>query len=114
MKRTAEELRLTPEQMQEIGGLCVTEAVQRLNTGSLSSRALVAALCFRAGTVGLELHLITESNFAWALRKAEECDQKRRESGRKNWTFQDGPYEEGKFLPPLFGIPVSIKDMFDI
>lgn len=100
--------------MQEIGALSVTEAVRRLNSGSLTSRVLVAALSFRAGTVGLELRLITESNFAWALRAAAECDQKRRESGKRNWTFEDGDYSDDKFLPPLFGIPVSIKDMIDM
>ena len=57
--------------MQEIGGMTVTEVVQKLNDRSLTSKALVVALCSRAGTVGLDLGLITETNFFWALSKAE-------------------------------------------
>lgn len=38
----------------------------------------------------------------------------RKNSNKKNWTFEDDDYNPEKYFPPLFGIPISIKDSFDI
>ena len=35
-------------------------------------------------------------------------------TGKRNWTFGEGEFDANKFLPPLFGIPISIKDSFDV
>ena len=114
VQKALQEIKLSNDDMQEIGAMTVTEVVQKLNDRTLTSKTLVVALSTRAGTVGLNLGLITETNFFWALDRAELCDQKRRESGKKNWTFEDGEYSEEKFLPPMYGIPISVKDVYDM
>jgi Asp-tRNA(Asn)/Glu-tRNA(Gln) amidotransferase A subunit family amidase len=43
---------------------------------------------------------------------AQRCDDIRRKTGKKNWTLDD-PWDPEKYLPPLFGVPTSIKDLFD-
>ena len=55
---------------------------------------------------------MTESIFGPALKMAEECDRNR--NGKKNWTLKDGAFDPEKYLPPLYGIPMSFKDTFDM
>ena len=33
--------------------------------------------------------------------------------GKKNWTFED-EWDMNKFFPPLYGIPISIKDNIEM
>ena len=63
VQKVVEELELSPEYMQEIGGLTITKVVERLNNGELTSKALLAALCYRTGTIGVDLCYVTETNF---------------------------------------------------
>lgn len=49
-----------------------------------------------------------------AYETAEKYDLIRKESGKKNWVPGNGEFIEDKFLPPLFGIPISIKDVFGV
>jgi Asp-tRNA(Asn)/Glu-tRNA(Gln) amidotransferase A subunit family amidase len=44
---------------------------------------------------------------------AEECDKIRKQTGKRNWNFGDD-WNMNSYLPPLFGIPISIKDTFDM
>lgn len=82
--------------------------VELLNNRTVTSVDALLLLAERAYTIGLDLCLIAEDNFEEALRTAEECDQKRTESGLKNWTFETVEGEES--LPCLFGVPLSVKE----
>ena len=72
------------------------------------------ALAFRCSSVGKDHNVFTETNFEWALKAAKACDLHRKESGKRNWTPEDGEFSEEKFLPALYGIPISIKDVFHV
>lgn len=58
--------------------------------------------------------LLTETNFDYAIETARKYDDIRKQSGLKNWTVRDPPFNTKQFLPPLFGIPMSVKDSFDM
>jgi len=62
----------------------------------------------------LRLNLITEVNFDDAIKQAEKCDEVRKSSKKRNWTFNDPEEKINEFLHPLFGVPISIKDTFDM
>lgn len=49
--------------------------------------------------------------FDKAMRKAEECDRVRLETGKENWT--DGRKRE-ECLPPFYGVPISVKESLRI
>jgi len=43
----------------------------------------------RAATIGKELCIITEDYFEYAIKRAAECDEIRRKTGKKNWMIGD-------------------------
>jgi Asp-tRNA(Asn)/Glu-tRNA(Gln) amidotransferase A subunit family amidase len=94
--------------------MTASEAVRLLNGKELCSEEILGALVMRCTTVGKDLNIYTATNFSWALQAARECDQKRRESEKKNWTFEDGKYSDEEHFPPLFGIPISVKDVYNV
>jgi Asp-tRNA(Asn)/Glu-tRNA(Gln) amidotransferase A subunit family amidase len=47
------------------------------------------------------------------LKTAVEYDQIRAKSGKRNWTFEDD-WNMDKYFPPLFGVPISIKDNIEL
>ena len=49
-----------------------------------------------------------------ADRAAQICDDERKKSGKKNWTLSDNCFDPHRHLPPLFGVPTSVKDLFDM
>ena len=51
-------------------------------------------------------------DFEVAELEAKKFDEIREKSGKKNWTSSD-MWDSERFLPPLFGVPTSIKDYFD-
>ena len=106
------ELNLTNEKIKEICSLNAHEAVEKLNSGSLTSKELVVSFAIRAADIGKRLCLFTQTAFGEALKMAEECDKNRK--GKKNWTLTDGEYNSEKHLPPLYGIPLSVKDTYDM
>ena len=103
---------LTYERATKISTLNVQEVVALLNNGELTSEELLDSLALRCSTAGKQLNVFTETNFEWALKAAKACDLQRKESGKRNWTPEDGEFNEEKFLPALYGIPISIKDSF--
>lgn len=103
---------LTYERATKISTLNVQEVVALLNKGELTSEELLDSLALRCSTAGKQLNVFTETNFEWALKAAKACDLQRKESGKRNWTPEDGEFNEEKFLPALYGIPISIKDSF--
>ena len=105
---------LTYERATKISTLNVQEVVALLNKGELTSEELLDSLALRCSTAGKQLNVFTETNFEWALKAAKACDLQRKESGKRNWTPEDGEFNEDKFLPALYGIPISIKDVFHV
>jgi Asp-tRNA(Asn)/Glu-tRNA(Gln) amidotransferase A subunit family amidase len=104
---------ITPEKANLIISNDLTALVHSLNKREVTSTQLVAIYGLRAATIGKSLHCITEDNFEYALKKAKECDEIRAKTNKNNWTLNDEEYEE-KYLSPLFGVPISIKDNIDI
>ena len=105
---------MSPQKILKIASLNVQEAVELLNKGELTSEQLLDALALRCSTTGKKLNVFTVTNFEWALKAAQVCDLQRKESGKRNWTPEDGEFDEKKFLPALFGIPISVKDVFHV
>ncbi|CAM6002804.1 unnamed protein product, partial [Sphagnum balticum] len=111
--RELEERGIHSHTISKIAGSTASQLVQLLNQGVHSSKEITLVFCYRAATLGMELCLITEDNFQDALQLAERSDDLRKTSQKRNWTLGE-EWDEQKHLPPLFGVPVSIKDMFDM
>lgn len=105
---------ITTDFIEKITRLSIEQIIEELNSHRLTSRQLTAIYCYRTATIGLRLNLITEVNFANAISQAEKCDRVRKSSNKRNWTFEDSEDKIDEFLHPLFGVPISIKDTFDI
>ena len=114
INESSSKLGMTPEKKIMIATLNVQQAVELLNKGQLTSEALLDALALRCSTTGKQLNIFTETNFEWALRAAKACDLHRKESRKRNWTPEVGEFNEEKFLPALYGIPISVKDVFHV
>ena len=112
INQSATKLNLNPEKAIKLASLNVQEVVALLNKGELTSEELLDSLALRCSTAGKQLNVFTETNFEWALKAAKACDLQRKQSGKRNWTPEDGEFNEEKFLPALYGIPISIKDSF--
>jgi len=80
----------------------VQELRQNLIKGTFTSWDLVHVFGRRCYTIGRELCLTAEENFEEAIEEAKKKDMEREEA-LKNGT-------EHK-LPPLHGIPISVKDL---
>ncbi len=74
--------------------------LDRLKTGQWTSEAVVTAFCKRAAIAHQLLNCAAEILFDEALADARRLDD------HYKWT--------GKPIGPLHGLPISIKDMFDI
>ena len=87
---------------EEILKMDVTQLRQGLLSGKFSSEDLVNVFASRCYTIGRHLCLSTEENFEEALREAMIKDAERETA------LHEGTADE---LPPLHGIPMSIKDL---
>ena len=94
INESATKLGINAEKTIKIASLNVQEAVALLNKGELTSEELIDALATRCSTTGKELNVFTDTNFEWALKAAKACDLHRKESGKRNWTPQDGEFNE--------------------
>lgn len=74
--------------------------VQMMSTGKLTSTAVVTAFCKRAAIAHQCTNCLTEIYFDAALARAAECDA---------YLSQ-----EGKPKGPLHGLPISLKDSFNV
>ena len=99
------------ERLQKIINASGYQLAAMLNNGQTTSVEVVKIFSFRAGTLGKDVNAITEDNFVQAIEIAAECDRTRAEKGWKN--AQLGEHEKDSF-PPLFGIPLSVKDSIDL
>ena len=73
-----------------------------LNKGIVTSEQILNFFYYRTCTIGLYLELIAEVDYRNALMKAKECDE----------IIKRTPLEERDNLGLLFGIPISVKDVF--
>lgn len=77
-----------------------TDLVALMATGELSSVEVVTSFCKRASIAHQTTNCLTEIFFAEALARANECD-----------TYLK---KHGKPIGPLHGLPISLKDSFNV
>lgn len=91
---------LTPKELEITELYDATQLVQLLSSGALRSVDVVTAFCKRAAIAQQCVSCLTEIMFDQALARAQECD--------------DYLAKEGKTLGPLHGLPISLKDSFNV
>ncbi|KAI0470770.1 amidase signature domain-containing protein [Xylariaceae sp. FL0804] len=91
---------LFTEQELRITGATASEAVARMASGEWTATAVVGAACKRAAAAQQLLNCVTEICFEAALARAAELDAHRAATGRT--------------VGPLHGLPVSLKDQFNV
>jgi amidase len=89
----------TPEELF-ITESTATEVVAKIASGKWEAKAVTEAICKRAAVAQQLLNCITEICFDEAIHRAEELD-----------TYFA---KEGKTIGPLHGLPISLKDQFNI
>lgn len=77
-----------------------TDLVALMSKGELKSVDVVTAFCKRAAIAQQCVNCLTEIMFDEALAKARECDE-----------YLE---KEGKPIGPLHGLPISLKDSFNV
>jgi amidase len=91
---------LTPAELSITQDHDATALVHLMTSGALSSLAVVTAFCKRAAIAQQCVSCLTETMFDAALARARECDAYLAREGRP--------------LGPLHGLPVSLKDSFNV
>jgi aspartyl-tRNA(Asn)/glutamyl-tRNA(Gln) amidotransferase subunit A len=81
----------------ELTGLGLAEVAARIRDGSISSRAVTAAVLDVLERRGPELNAVARLHPEEALAEADACDQER---------------AKGRLRGPLHGVPLAHKDMF--
>ncbi|KAI0976955.1 putative fatty-acid amide hydrolase [Xylaria arbuscula] len=79
-----------------------TALLEKLRAGTFSVEQVTVAFCKRAAIAHQLVNCLTEIFFNKAIERARELDAQRREA----------PNESA--LPPLFGLPISLKDSFQV
>ncbi|HEX9013945.1 MAG TPA: amidase, partial [Anaerolineaceae bacterium] len=87
--------------MADLTDLSITEAVQALRSGEISSRELTSACLERIDRLEPHLHAFITLTPDLALRQAAQADARLASARRA----PDGP------LPPLLGLPIAVKDV---
>jgi amidase len=91
---------LTEQELTITENYDATALIELMATGKLRSIDVVAAFCKRAAIAQQCVSCLTEIMFEEALARARECD---------------AYYEkEGKPIGPLHGLPISLKDSFNV
>jgi Asp-tRNA(Asn)/Glu-tRNA(Gln) amidotransferase A subunit family amidase len=103
--RNQKKFEFKPVNGDELKSMDVTEIREALLKGKYTSVDLVNFFGHRVQTLGRELGLTTEELFEDAMKMASMCDMERKDAISKG---------ESDKLPFLHGIPVSIKDLFDM
>lgn len=89
----------TPEELH-ITSLTASEVLSALAEGALTAEDVTKAVCKRAAAAQQLLNCLTEICFEDAITRAKELDEYFR--------------KHGKGMGPLHGLPVSLKDQFNI
>ncbi len=85
--------------MNELLGLSARELARRVREGELSSRELVDVHIARVEEVNPRINAMVASRFDEARAEADDADARLRSDGASD-------------LPPLFGVPCTIKESF--
>lgn len=91
---------LTPKELEITELYDATDLVVLMTKGELTSVEVVTAFCKRAAIAHQTTNCLTEILFTEALVRADECD-----------TYLK---EHGKPIGPLHGLPISLKDSFNV
>ncbi|KAH7392809.1 amidase signature domain-containing protein [Pyrenochaeta sp. MPI-SDFR-AT-0127] len=91
---------LTAKELEITENYDATDLVGRLASGELKSVDVVTAFCKRAAIAQQCVSCLTEVMFDEALAKAKECDEYLA--------------THGKPIGPLHGLPISLKDSFNV
>mmetsp|Transcript_1213 Transcript_1213/g.1920 ORF Transcript_1213/g.1920 Transcript_1213/m.1920 type:complete len:576 (+) Transcript_1213:254-1981(+) len=85
------------EQQEEIAKLSAFEVVEAIKSKERSVTEIMITMCSRAAKSGCKYNSNTEEMFLTGITAAKAADEKIQKEGTKA-------------LPPLFGLPISIKD----
>ncbi|CAO2648610.1 Nn.00g078770.m01.CDS01 [Neocucurbitaria sp. VM-36] len=91
---------LTQRELEITENYDATELVSLMSEGELKSIDVVTAFCKRAAIAQQCVSCLTEIFFSEALARARQCDEYLA--------------EQGKPLGPLHGLPISLKDSFNV
>ncbi|EMD59855.1 hypothetical protein GGP41_009009 [Bipolaris sorokiniana] len=91
---------LTEKELEITENYDATDLVKMMAERQLKSTEVVMAFCKRAAVAQQCLNCLTEIMFDEALARARECDE-----------YLE---KEGKVLGPLHGLPISLKDSFNV
>jgi amidase len=91
---------LTPTELSITEDHDATALVELMTNGTLTSLAVVTAFCKRAAIAQQCVSCLTETMFDVALARARECDAYLA--------------RESKPMGPLHGLPISLKDSFNV
>lgn len=92
---------LSPKELEWTDMTDVRPLLQKLATRQVTSLEVTTAFCKRAAIAQQVTNCLTEIFFDQALKRAQELDSQLLTNG-------------GKPVGPLHGLPVSIKDRFDV
>ena len=90
---------ISEEKIDYITSLTLNELCSSIKSQLITSKHATIAYCIKSATVGKKLKLITDVRFDDAIEESEKADLLINSTDDKN------------LLPPLIGIPVSIKDV---
>lgn len=91
---------LTPKELEITEQYDASDLIKLMASGALKSVDVVTAFCKRAAIAQQCVSCLTEIMFDEALAKARECD--------------DYLAKHGKPMGPLHGLPISLKDSFNV
>ncbi|KAL5325846.1 hypothetical protein ACEPPN_006980 [Leptodophora sp. 'Broadleaf-Isolate-01'] len=91
---------LTPEELDITENYTAVTLLEHLASGKFTSIAVTTAFCKRAAIAQQLVSCLTEVFFEEALARAKYCDEYLA--------------KEGKTLGPFHGLPISLKDSFNI
>jgi Asp-tRNAAsn/Glu-tRNAGln amidotransferase A subunit and related amidases len=94
-------LDIDPSLEKEVLAQDATGLLEMLRTEKITSEQMLLIFIKRTVTIGLDLELITEINFEEALEQARSLDQLRKK-------------DPSKCKGELFGLPISIKDNYEL
>lgn len=91
---------LTQKELEITENYDATDLVALMSKGELASTDVVTAFCKRAAIAQQTTNCLTEIMFEEALARAHECDAYLKQHGRP--------------IGPLHGLPISLKDSFNV
>jgi fatty acid amide hydrolase len=94
-------LKITDERMKYIYDLDASSLLNRIRSKDISAVEALLTYAIRAGTIGRELKYTCDVDFENALCRAIDIDNIINVSGNE-------------FLPPLAGLPISVKDQISV